>query len=99
VDRVCYPVMYVLECPGSVGGFWVSGPLPLFPAAEALLPAVLGAVRACTWLYVESAAGSPGARTYGVQRVCRQRRVAPLAQVSDYVEVQAGAYCKTVGPS
>jgi hypothetical protein len=38
-------------------------PGTLIPVAEVLLPAVLGAVRACTWLSVDLAAGKPW-RTY-----------------------------------
>jgi len=36
-------------------------------------------------------------RTYGVQRAWHEHHPASFAQVSGSVEVQAGAYCKTVG--
>jgi hypothetical protein len=49
VDRVCYPVRYVLECPGFVGGFWVSGPRARLSGGRGASACVLGSF---TRLYV-----------------------------------------------
>jgi len=41
--------------------------------------------------------GIAGARTYGVQPARHEHHPASFAQVTGHMEVQAGAYCKTVG--
>ena len=66
-----------------------------------LLPAGLGVLRllraACTCLYVDRPCESAGVRTYGVQRIRHEHHRASFVQVRCHVELQAGAYCKTVG--
>jgi hypothetical protein len=56
-----------------------------------------GTVRGCRGCPSIWRQGSPGARTYGVQRVCCKRHLASFAQVRGHVGVWAGAGCKTVG--
>src|SRR5215470_3174588 len=48
----------------KVFGWWVPRPLPMggSPATKVLLPAALGAVRACTWLSMELAGRKPPPR-------------------------------------
>src|SRR5262249_27570258 len=64
---------------------------------EVFLPAVLGAVRACTWLSAGFGRGGPGARTYSGQRRRSEHRPVVFPQVRDGMEVQVVAGCKTVG--
>jgi len=52
------------------------------------------AVRGCP---CGPAARSPRARTYGGQRRRSEHRLVAFTQVRWYMEVQAGAFCKTVG--
>ena len=53
-----------------------------------------GPVRGCPW---DRPRGSAGVRTYSVQRAWYEHPPASFAQVRGYMEVQAGAVCKTVG--
>jgi len=102
VHGACYAGC-VPEHPGCAGGSsWVVPaslfPVPVNPAAEVLLPAglgrVYGPVRGCPR---DRRHGWPGARTYSVQRARRKPHEVSFPQVRDHVEVQAVAYCKTVG--
>ena len=74
-----------------------SFPVPVNPAPRCFCLRVWGAVRACTWLSAGSAVEEP-ARTYiSGQRRRDKHHSAAFMQVRGYVEVQAGAGCKTVG--
>jgi len=53
-----------------------------------------GPVRGCPW---DRPRRSAGVRTYSVQRAWYKHPSASFAQVRGYMEVQAGAVCKTVG--
>ena len=53
-----------------------------------------GPVRGCPQ---DRRRGWPGARTYSGQRRRNEHHPVEFAQVRGYMEVQAGAYCKTVG--
>jgi len=53
-----------------------------------------GPVRGCPW---DRPRRSAGVRTYSVQRAWYEHPPASFAQVRGYMEVQAGAVCKTVG--
>ena len=68
------------------------------PGPEVLLPAILRAVRACTWLSAGSAARM-ARRTYIWRTASPAEGImrASFPQVRGYMEVQAGAVCKTVG--
>jgi len=98
VDRVCYPVRDVLECPGVCGRFlgeWSACPSFRWPRRFCLRFRELYApVRGCPQ---DRRRGSPGARTYGVQRARRKLHEASFSQVRGIVEVQMVAGCKTVG--
>jgi len=98
-----HPTMPVvcLSIPGCAGGSGLVVPAssftaPVHSAAVTLLPAGLAS---CTGLYVavRGTGGTGAARTYSGQRPGRQPRGVSFPQVSRHVEVQAGAYCKTVG--
>ena len=51
----------------------------------------------CPWPPCQAAAGCPRSRTYSGQRRCATCMMTTFAHVRGHMEVQAGAYCKTVG--